>query len=76
MDVQVMDAPMTDSPRSAASAADSDSIAEARGFAGRTMRRSFRRPQAEAVPARGFDMSLSLTLPPLGVLWLEPEPDV
>jgi 1,4-alpha-glucan branching enzyme len=28
---------------------------------------------AEAVPAHGMPMSLSLTLPPLGVLWLEPE---
>jgi 1,4-alpha-glucan branching enzyme len=28
---------------------------------------------AEAVPVRGLSMSLSLTLPPLGVLWLEPE---
>jgi 1,4-alpha-glucan branching enzyme len=29
--------------------------------------------QAEAVPARGLPMSLSLTLPPLSVLWLEPD---
>jgi 1,4-alpha-glucan branching enzyme len=27
---------------------------------------------AEAVPAHGLEMSLSLTLPPLSVLWLEP----
>jgi 1,4-alpha-glucan branching enzyme len=27
---------------------------------------------AEAVPVHGLSMSLSLTLPPLGVLWLEP----
>jgi 1,4-alpha-glucan branching enzyme len=29
--------------------------------------------QAEAVPSHGMSMSLSLSLPPLGVLWLEPE---
>ena len=29
--------------------------------------------QAEAVPAHGLPMSLGLTLPPLSVLWLEPE---
>ena len=30
--------------------------------------------RAEAVPAHGMAMSLSLALPPLGVLWFEPEP--
>jgi 1,4-alpha-glucan branching enzyme len=29
--------------------------------------------QAEPVPCHGLPMSLNLTLPPLGVLWLEPE---
>ena len=29
--------------------------------------------QAEAMPVHGLSMSLGLTLPPLGVLWLEPE---
>jgi 1,4-alpha-glucan branching enzyme len=29
--------------------------------------------QAEGIPAHGFPFSLRLTLPPLGVLWLEPE---
>jgi 1,4-alpha-glucan branching enzyme len=29
--------------------------------------------QAEAVPAQGLSMSLNLTLPPLGVVWFEPE---
>jgi 1,4-alpha-glucan branching enzyme len=29
--------------------------------------------QAEAVPAHGLPHSVSLTLPPLGVVWLEPE---
>ncbi len=29
---------------------------------------------AEALPSHGLDHSLSLSLPPLGVLWLEPEP--
>jgi 1,4-alpha-glucan branching enzyme len=28
--------------------------------------------QSEAVPAHGMPMSLSLTLPPLGVVWFEP----
>jgi 1,4-alpha-glucan branching enzyme len=30
--------------------------------------------QSEAVPAHGMPMSLSLTLPPLGVVWFEPGP--
>jgi 1,4-alpha-glucan branching enzyme len=30
--------------------------------------------QAEPLPAHGMAMSVSLTLPPLGVLWLAPEP--
>jgi 1,4-alpha-glucan branching enzyme len=30
--------------------------------------------QAQPVPAHGWPMSVSLTLPPLGVLWLAPEP--
>jgi 1,4-alpha-glucan branching enzyme len=29
--------------------------------------------RAEPVPAHGLPMSLCLTLPPLGVLWFEPE---
>jgi 1,4-alpha-glucan branching enzyme len=29
--------------------------------------------QAQPVPCHGFDCSLELTLPPLGVLWLMPE---
>jgi 1,4-alpha-glucan branching enzyme len=28
--------------------------------------------EAEAVPSHGFDWSVELTLPPLGVLWLAP----